>query len=294
MPRLFITGICGFIGRHIATEAMRQGFEVSGCDRRPIKIDGASIHKADVRDKKAMLKLTKKADSIIHLAAVTSNLEFEKKMPYCYEVNVNGTNNIFEAAFENGCEKLLYASSSAVYADKFSEDAAIDIGGMKNHYAKTKLMNEAVGKSYRSQGLLDAVGMRFFNVYGAWENDKGNYASIVSLFMKQKKAGMISIYGDGKQARDLIHADDVAKIALLLLRKGRKEVYNVGTGKATSYNEIADLVGGNRTYVKNPLSTYQLLTKADTKRLLDDIGNFTFVDVKEGIARLASGNRMLQ
>ena len=146
----------------------------------------------------------------------------------------------------------------------------------------------------RSHGLLDAIGMRFFNVYGAWENDKGNYASIVSLFMKQKKAGMISIYGDGKQARDLIHADDVAKIALLLLRKGRKEVYNVGTGKATSYNEIADLVGGNRTYVKNPLSTYQLLTKADTKRLLDDIGNFTFVDVKEGIARLASGNRMLQ
>ena len=286
--RIFITGICGFIGRNLAAEAARNGYEVSGADIKVRDVPGAKVINADIRDRDRMLGLTKGADYIVHLAAVTSNLEFERRMPYSYEVNVNGFNSIIEAAYANKCRKFLYASSSAVYYNNaFSETSALNPDEMTNHYAKTKLINDMIAKSYTSCNLLDAVGMRFFNVYGPGENEKGDYASIITLFTKMKKAGKpIAIYGDGRQARDLIYIQDAAKIILLLMKKSGKNLYNVGTGKATSYNEIADMMGGSREYVKNPLSSYQLFTKADNSRLLDEIGSFKFTDIKDYIKTL--------
>ncbi len=292
MTKLFITGICGFIGRNVAKRALELGYVVSGADIKLIKIPGVKVTKADIRNKKAMLKLTKNVDYVIHLAAVTSNLEFEKNMPYAYDVNVNGFNNVIEAAYRNRCKKFIYASSSAVYSNEFSEDTVIDIGRMRNHYAKTKLMNEAVGKSYRLNNILDAIGLRFFNVYGNGENEKGNYASIINIFRKYKKAGKrIVIYGNGKQARDFVYVRDVAEIVLLILNKGKKDLYNIGTGKTVSYNEIAEMIDTKKKkHVKNPLSTYQHLTKADTKRLLYAIGYYKFVDVRDGILKFAEDN----
>lgn len=288
MGSIFITGVSGFIGRAIAEEAVRQGYEVSGLDLSGSKIPGVKTFKGDIRDKELMLKLTKNVDYVMHIAAITSNLEFEKRLWFGYDVNVNGFNSVIEAAYTNGCKKFLYASSSAVYNNEFSEDAVIDIAKMTNHYAKTKLINEAVGKSYRSLKLLDATGMRFFNVYGPGENAKGNYASIVTIFRNCKKANKpIEIYGNGMQRRDLIYVTDVAKISLMLLKKGGESVYNLGTGKSTTYKEIAQMVGSDIKYRDNPLSTYQLLTQADTTRLLKAIGNYKFITVREGIARLA-------
>ena len=287
MEKVFITGISGFVGHTIAERAIALGYNVSGIDREGSKVAGARIEKADIRDKEAMLKLTKSVDYVIHVAAITSNLEFEKRMNVCYDVNVNGFNSIISAAYENGCKRFVYASSSAVYKDAFSETAPLDIHGSNNHYAKTKMINEMIGESYNDLGLLDTVGTRYFNIYGPGENRKGNYASIISLYLNmvlEKKP--ITIYGDGKQARDLIYVGDVAEITLRLLKKGKKGVYNVGTGKATSYNEIADMISSNKVHVDNPLSTYQLLTKADTAKLLGAIGNYDFKDVKEGVREM--------
>ena len=285
MVKLFITGICGFIGRNIAIEALKQGYIVSGIDYKTTKISGINIKKGDIRDKETILKLTKNQDYIIHLAAITSNVEFDRNMPRSYDINVNGFNSVLSAAYINGCKKFLYASSSAVYSNKFSEEERIDISKMSNHYAKTKLINEAIAKSYRSKGFLDTVGLRYFNVYGKGENEKGNYASIINLFIKYKKAQKpVKIYGNGKQSRDLINVSDAATITLKLLKKSRKDIYNVGTGIATSYNDIAKMIGPiKKEYVKNPLSSYQQFTKANTSRLLSDIGKFKFINIKEGI-----------
>ncbi len=235
-----------------------------------------------------MLKLTKDVDYVIHVAAITSNLEFEKQLDFCYDINVNGFNSIIEAAYKNKCKRFVYASSSSVYKDKFSEDALLDIHGQKNHYAKTKMINEMIAASYNDLGALETVGTRYFNIYGPGESKKGAYASIISIYINQMlKDKKVTIYGDGKQSRDLIHVNDVAGITLKLLKKGKPGIYNVGTGKATSYNEIADVVsGGKKAYVDNPLSTYQLLTKADTKKLLSAIGDYKFKDVKDGVKEM--------
>ncbi len=286
MAKVFVTGVSGFIGRTIAEKALALGYEVSGIDRVGSKIPGIKVSKADIRDKETMLKLTNGVDYVVHVAAITSNLEFEKDISLCYDVNVNGFNSIISAAAQNGCERFVYASSSAVYKDKFSEDTVLNIHGQKNHYAKTKMINEMIAESYNDLGFLETVGTRYFNVYGDGENRKGAYASIISIYIRQVlESGKITIYGDGKQSRDLINVNDVASITLELVKKGDPGVYNVGTGKSTSYNDIANMISDcEKVHTKNPLSTYQLLTKADTKRLLGAIGNYKFKDIKDGVA----------
>ncbi len=288
MEKVFITGMSGFVGRTIANCAVKLGYEVSGTDRTGGTVDGIKIEKADIRDKEAMLKLTKDADYVIHVAAVTSNLEFEKRLGFCYDVNVNGFNSVLEAAYTNGCKRFAYASSSAVYLDRFSEDTPLDIHGQKNHYAKTKMINEMVGQSYNDLGLIETVGMRYFNIYGPGESEKGNYSSIVTLFLRDKLAGKpLTIYGDGKQSRDLVYVGDVAQVSLKLLKNGKPGIYNVGTGRSTSFNDIADMISEQKIYKNNPLLTYQLLTKADTKKLLAAIGDYKFKDLKIGVREMA-------
>ena len=290
--RLLITGCSGFIGSNLSQSALDSGYEVSGLDIKDCRIKGVEFVKGDIRDPTAVKRAMRDVDSVIHLAAITSNLEFEKNLMGCYSINVGGFMNVIDAAKTNDCKKFLYASSAAVYtADSgLSEDSVIDIKKQMNHYAKSKLMNEMVADSYRDVDVygMDIVGMRFFNVFGNGENDKGDYASIISIFLRENKAGRpLVIYGDGKQARDFIYVDDLSRLVLKLLEVGSEPLYNVGTGTATTYEEIANVINkGNKKYIKNPLSSYQYLTKADTERLAGAVGKFKFTSVEEGISMI--------
>ncbi len=286
--KLLITGSSGFIGAATAREAVRQGYEVTGLDLVDSK-DGIRSVKGSITDLGAVKKAVKGADYVIHLAAITSNVEFDKDLERCYTTNVEGFMNVIEAAKEARCKKFLYASSAAVYTGDtgFSEESIIDMKKQRNHYAKTKLINEMIADSYADTCKMQITGLRYFNVYGPGENQKGDYASVITRFIKMSRYKKpISIYGDGSQARDIVYIDDVAKISLELLRKGRKPVYNVGTGKATDYVSIANMVNPkNKKFVPNPLSSYQRFTQADTKLLLSAIGKFKFTPISEGVIR---------
>ena len=285
IKKILVTGCSGFIGRKVAMTVIEKGYQVSGIDIKECNIPGIEFEKISITDSEDVIRAAEGADSIIHLAAVTSNLEFEKDLKRSYEVNVQGFANIIEAAVKNKCKRFLYASSSAVYIDSFSEDSVIDIRKQRNHYAKTKIINEIMAQSYSDLYGLSAVGMRFFNVYGEGENDKGNYASIINLFFNQRDSGKtITVYGDGRQSRDLINVDDVAEIVIRLIDNGSGEIYNIGTGESIPYMEIAGMIGGrNVEYVKNPLSSYQYLTRADTRKLIEAIDRYRFISCKEWI-----------
>ena len=286
--RLLVTGGAGFIGRNIATQALGLGYDVTTLDKQDNTVSGVTFIRGDIRDKATVEKAMKGVDYVIHLAAVTANLQFDADLKGSYDINVNGFMNVMETARLNGVKKFVYASSSAVYTDHFSEDKIIDAINRGNHYAKSKIMNEMQASSYQDLYGLVTVGMRFFNVYGPGENEKGNYASIPMIFLKYKQKGeKIVIYGDGTQARDTIHVNDVAAIALKLLEKGTHRVYNIGTGVATPYNKIADLFHQEKVYVKNPVSPYQPRTKADLTRLKSVIGEYKFIPIGEGVRKLA-------
>jgi len=286
--RMLITGAAGFIGRYVAEEALRRGYRVTGTDRRASSPGGVDFVEADIRDKARMTQIMKDQDCVVHLAAVTSNVEFIKNPVECYEINASGFLNVIDAAARSGCRRFVYASSAAVYLGGFSEDAVIDLRKQGNHYAKTKLMNEMVAKSYERIHTMRATGLRFFNVYGTGENAKGDYASIVTIFLKARKnREPLVVYGDGKQARDLIHVRDAARVTVDLLEKGAEDVYNVGTGASTAYTAIAEMIDRhNIKYVPNPLPDYQYYTRADAARLRRALGDYEFVDLEKGITTL--------
>jgi len=285
---MLITGVSGFIGRYIAEEALRRGYRVTGVDLRCSDTRGVEFIEADTRDKDRMFQVMRGQDCVVHLAAVTSNVEFVKNPLECYEINVNGFLNVVDAAAKGGCTRLVYASSSAVYLDTFSEETTIDFSKQTNHYAKAKLMNEMVASSYEEIHKVRTIGLRYFNVYGDGENAKGDYASIISLFRKAKRDGeRLVVYGDGKQARDLINVKDVARISLDLLEKGSCSVYNVGTGVATEYLTIAKMIDRhNVVHIPNPLPSYQHYTRAETTRLREVLGDYQFVELQRGIRDL--------
>jgi len=288
---LFMSGVSGFIGRYVAEEALKRGYQVTGMDRNEPHVVGAEIEfiQADVRDRDAITQIMKGKEYVIHLAAVTSNLEFEKNPTDCNDTNVGGFVNVVDAAAKSGCKKVIYASSAAVYRDVFAEGAVIDFRKQDNHYAKSKIINEMMAKSYMDIYGLSTVGLRYFNVYGKGENEKGDYASIVSLFLRAKREGAaLVVYGDGKQARDLINVVDAARITLDLLERGSYDVYNVGTGVATPYGQIAEMIDEHIRYVPNPLSSYQYYTRADTGRLRETLDNYQCRQLEQGVREMES------
>ena len=291
---LLVTGSSGFIGSYVAEDALKHGYYVKGLDLKENENAAIEFVKGDIRDKVAVSNATDSVDFVIHLAAVTSVVEFEKDPVECFDINVSGFLNVLNAAHRNGVKKVLYASSAAVYTgEHFSDSMPLDYSKQHNPYSQSKIMNEMHADFFHNSRSLNTIGMRLFNVFGEGENEKGQYASIATQFMKNKEKGEpLIVYGDGSQARDFIYVGDVAKIAIKLLEKGDKPIYNVGTGEATSYKSIAEMINkDNIKYVKNPLKVYQYLTKADIKRLTDGIGDYKFMKLRDWITKAIQNKR---
>lgn len=243
-----VTGGAGFIGsylvKHIITE-----------NHTPIIIDNLYrgrmenlfplkdlvMHRIDIRDFSALKTVLKNVDGIFHQAALTDVQESFTKMQEYHDVNVKGTENIFQIAKESEI-KVVYASSSSVYGNPktipISEDSK---RAPINPYGSTKLEDEFLAERYGKEGLA-VIGLRYFNVYGKGQNP--SYAGVITKFinrLNEKKPPII--FGDGTQVRDFVFVDDVAKANLAAMySKTKTGFFNVGTGIATSIKELAEIM----------------------------------------------------
>ncbi len=292
---ILVTGCSGFIGRHAVSYALKNGYRVVGLDIKPIDIKDKDLRfiKGSVTDREVVEKAARGCDYIIHLAAATSLPDFQYNLYRDYGINVMGFLNVIEAARKNKCKKFVYASSSAVYLNGYSEDTAIDINALRNHYGKSKLIDDAIAESYIDASKLSVVGLRFFNVYGPGELVKLRPSPITQFTVSKKKDDTITLFGDGKQAKDFVHINDVIKITFKLMKSKKSSgVYNVGTGIATSFITLARLMKPKKIiYTKNPyVSSYIYYLKADTTKLIKEIGKYHFITVKKGVSRLLKEN----
>lgn len=293
--RILITGCSGFIGRHAVSYALKNGYGVVGLDIKDLGVSHPNLRfiRGSITDNKAVQRAAKGCDYVVHLAAATSLPDFQYNLYRDYGINVVGFLNVIEAARKNKCRKFVYASSSAVYLDEYSEESEIDIRKLRNHYGKSKLIDDAISDSYIDSGNLSAVGLRYFNIYGPGEEVKLRPSPVTQFIASKKKGDTITLFGDGKQAKDFIHIDDVIRITFKLMASRRSlGVYNVGTGIATSFLSVARMMKPKRIlFVKNPYkSSYIYYLKADTKRLLKEIGGYKFISVKDGVSRLMKEN----
>ena len=299
--KILITGSSGFIGSRCVAAAKARGHQVYLFDQDI----GWNIRTFTNISAWAP---SPPPDCILHLAGYSSLAGFADHMFDAYSANVTGFLNVLRMAHLHKA-RLVYASSSAVYgkppcirhenlnciecpedewdrAYPFPEDEFIDLTGTASHYGKSKLIDEMMAESFRTIGL-SCLGLRIFNAYGKGDEVKPVGRQAPPTWMQAAKAAAepMRIYSDGTQAKDFIHISDVVELTMRLLESDATGIVNVGTGVATSFNALADLIGGEREYapIPNPES-YQYFTKADTTRLLSIVGPYEFKSVEEGLA----------
>ena len=275
--KILVTGGAGFIGSHIAEYLVQRGDDVTVLDNlntgrkeNLAKInDKINFVNGDIRDYKLLEKLVSDTSGVFHEAALASVQDsFNMKDEY-FDVNVNGTENIFKLAKEYGF-KVVYASSSSVYGNPkkipINED---DDRKPINPYAETKLDGEVLAKKYSEMGVK-VIGLRYFNVFGKRQSKE--YAGVIKLFLhniQQKKSPKIN--GDGLQTRDFVHIDDVVMANIFAMDSDiNHKFFNVGSDSSISILDLANLIIGASGLSLKPIHGPELsgdvrATQADIK-----------------------------
>ena len=269
--KAFVTGGSGFIGRNIIAQCGKIGWNTTSFDLENKNSDSDQHINGSVLNYGLLKKSMEDVDYVFHLAATTSPPQFEELGNNGYEVNVMGTYNVLQAAYENGAKRVVIASSSAIYGDmKKPLPETVLPESYSNMYPVTKKINEITAKFFTSSSKIETVSLRYFNTYGIGENSKAQYASVIWRFITDlQKGDMPVIFGDGKQSRDFIYVEDTARASVLAMQKGKPgEAYNVGTGITTDFNTIYNAVAEEMhskiqaKHIPNPLKNYQYFTQA--------------------------------
>jgi len=246
-----VTGGAGFIGSHLvqALSAARRPVRVLdnlSSGRRENLPPGADFVEGDLGDAAAVARAVAGAGVVFHLAAVASVVQSINRPLECDAVNVGGTLAILRAAAKAGARRVVFASSTAVYGDAappLAEDAP---KRPLSPYAASKLGGELLCAAAAQHFGVEAVSLRFFNVYGPRQDPRSTYAAVIPLFIERLLAGRpLVVHGDGTQTRDFIYVDDV----VAALRRAAEapgasgRAYNVATGRAIGVGDLAYVIG---------------------------------------------------
>ncbi len=250
MDNVLVTGGAGFIGGVLVKRLLENGVHVrvvddfsTGSWENLPNSPALKVFVHDVALRQGLSQFFDKVDAVIHLAAIPSVPMCEQNVQRAFEVNVIGLENVLETCVEKGVGKIVFTSSAAVYGDAegvLNEDAATRPFSV---YGWTKLLGEAMLRSFGEKHGVEAVALRVFNVYG--KKSTSGVLGVVDQFIADAAEGKpLHIHGDGGQVRDFIHVDDVANAILLTLEKTLKnfEAINIGTGQPTSIKYLAEKV----------------------------------------------------
>jgi UDP-glucose 4-epimerase len=259
MPRNFskivVTGGAGFIGSHIVDRILKEGYEtVVIDDLSQGRLENISQHlenekfkflKADIRDLEKVEPIIKDADAIFHEAAVISVSRSLEDPAYTNDVNVAGTLNLLKASLNSNIKKFIYASSCAVYGEAESpRQSEENPTSPRSPYAVTKIAAENYCKLFNRLYGLEAIILRYFNVYGPRQS-YGPYSGVITKFIDRLIRGEPPVtYGDGEQTRDFVDVSDIVEANMLTLQRTSvpSDPINIGTGTATSIKDLANLL----------------------------------------------------
>ena len=259
--RSIITGGAGFIGSNLTDHLVRIGHKVIVLDNfvsgkksnlSHHRKQDVKIIKIDISKSKNLDKYFKGVHYVFHFAALAQIIPSIKNPKKYFKNNVIGTLKVVEAVKKVKIKKLIYAASSSCYGTPkklpTSEKDRIDL---KNPYAVTKFIGEEIIMKYAEMFKMPNISFRFFNVYGPRLNVSGQYGAVISNFLSQtKNKKPLTIVGNGKQTRDFIHVDDLANAFIKVLKsKHSNKIYNLGSGKKTSINYIANIFNGKKKFI---------------------------------------------
>ncbi|MEA2076031.1 MAG: SDR family oxidoreductase, partial [Euryarchaeota archaeon] len=283
----------GFIGSNLAEELANRGTEVIIVDDLAtgkmenitdlLKSAQVKFIKGSVTNLELLKSIFNDVDCVFHQAAIPSVQRSVENPRVTNEVNVNGTLNVLLAANECGVEKVVYASTAAVYGDSWAPPTSPQAQkgltelpkredmkpNPKSPYAVSKLTGEQYCTVFGEVYGLKTVCLRYFNVYGPKQDPASEYAAVIPLFITRVLANKPPIiYGDGTQTRDFAFVKDVVHANILASERG-EGVFNIASGRRLSINELAYKIIG---IISNDLKPVYVKTrKGDIRHSLADV-----------------------
>jgi UDP-glucose 4-epimerase len=254
--RVLVTGGAGFIGSHIVEALLTAGAQVRVLDDLstghrenllPV-MDQVDFCEGSVTDPDLCLRAVEGCDYVVHEAALVSVPRSIDEPRLNHDINITGTLNLLEACRVRKVKRMIFASSAAVYGNQPGEQKREqDPWVPETPYAVSKLASELYLRVYARCHGLEAVALRYFNVYGPRQDPASMYAGVISKFVDVLHAGKKPlVFGDGGQTRDFVYVKDVARANVLALNARLTapfQVFNVGTGRARTLLELLGILG---------------------------------------------------
>ena len=329
--KILVTGAAGFIGFHVAQRLLAAGREVVGVDSvndyydtslKEARLDllrrdpGFIFVKLDLADRAASKSLfaQHRFPIVIHLAA-QAGVRYSLQNPHAYvDANIQGFVNVLEGCRYNGCQHLVFASSSSVYGANVKLPFSVqdNVDHPISLYAASKKANELMAHAYSHLYRIPATGLRFFTVYGPW----GRPDMAMFIFAKAIIAGQpIKVFNHGKMRRDFTYVDDVSLAVVRLIDRppqGRPDwdanrpdpatsaapwrIYNIGNNQPEELTYVISLLekefGKSAVKAMLPMQPGDVeATYADVADLERDIGFRPATPIEDGIARFAKWYR---
>jgi ADP-L-glycero-D-manno-heptose 6-epimerase len=319
---IIVTGAAGFIGSNIVKALNERG------EQRVIAVDNLThadkfknlvdCEIDDYLDKTEFVERFKRGDfgkvrAVFHEGACSDTMETDGR--YMMDNNFRYSRDVMDACLEQGAQ-FLYASSAATYggSSRFVEEREFE--KPLNVYGYSKFLFDQIVRPVLPKAKSQIVGFRYFNVYGPRETHKGRMASVAFHNFNQFRAeGKVKLFGEyngyaaGEQTRDFVSVEDVAKVNLFFLDHPEKSgIFNLGTGRAQPFNDIASTVVNSLRAIEGEASLslaelvqrglieyipfpdalrgkYQCFTQADQSKLRAAGYDAPFLSVQEGVDR---------
>lgn len=295
---ILITGGAGFIGSNLALKLQKDYPDAkivilddfSSANFKNLKGFKGTVLACDVSTDELFFKVDDfKPDIIFHLASITDTTVTDQEL--MMRKNVDGFRNILEYAYDEECP-VVYASSASVYGN-VKESVPLKEDREKspeNIYAFSKHIMDNIAMEFSEKAGIKVVGVRYFNVYGPREAHKGKFASMIyQLYLQMKQGNRPRIFKWGQQKRDFVYVKDAVEATIIASRAPKSTVYNVGSGQATSFNEVIQLLNQSLgtdyepEYFDCPYDFYQEFTQADMTKIREELGFVPKYSIQRGI-----------
>jgi nucleoside-diphosphate-sugar epimerase len=304
MARYLITGGAGFIGCNLVRYVLSKGHRVVVLDdfstgkRENLRgLEGRiELIEGDIRDMSTVRRAVGGCAAVFHQAALGSVPRSIDDPVTSHEVNVNGTINVLEACRQGRIKRVIFAASSSAYGDRQESPKHEGMAPMPiSPYAASKVAAEAYMRGYSAVYGLETLCLRYFNVFGPYQDPAGAYAAAIPAFVSRLlKNQQPIVYGDGEQSRDFCYIDNVCEANWLALCADASvcngQAVNIACNRRTSINDILKLL--NRLLGVNVKAIHQSPrpgdvkhSQADVRRAKELIGYAPKVFFEEGLAR---------
>lgn len=283
--KCIVTGSCGFIGSNLVDMLLEQGYKVTGIDNLSSDAHdqfyfnpNATYYHYDITDYVMCSEVFEqhRPDVVVHLAAEARIQNCIEDPGRCMDTNVMGTETVLSLCKKHGVYRMVFMSTSAVYGLRANPvQSETDQTDCLNPYSLSKKFGEELCQMYSRDYGVDTVCFRGFNIWGNRQPKRGSYAPVMGVFSRQKAEGSpLTVVGDGSQRRDFIHVEDVCRGLMAgaeATEPQRGEVYNLGSGKNHSINEIAAMFGGETVHLPQRQGEARI-TLADISKIGKKLG----------------------